>query len=351
MAVSSLSAIAAALSTNFASDLTRLWNRQAVTVANIVPIKQGAGKSVFWTISNSGAAAGWVAEGADVAGSEYNIDDKIPMTLSRGIIRSGFALTHTEIAVALSSKGSAEALMDLLGESYLGSFTALTSTLNSALINGGGTNAVTDPIFGLVASLATTGSYAGASRVTYAGLQANVQGTVGTLTTNMLNKAFSDVFTKSGEMPEVILCSANTERQYNSLLEAKHTLQTVNGSAPAASYSLGAQPLMAGRASSWFRGVPVVCDKDMPDGTMLFLRPSELELNVLPYGSYGDAVSSSLMPGVQGNGSNFEAVPLPVRCYPVAKTGSSVKFALELECQLKLKRMNSMSVISGITIV
>ena len=83
----------------------------------------------------------------------------------------------------------------------------------------------------------------------------------------------------------------------------------------------------------------------------MFLSRDNLELNVLPYGAAGDAVSQTLSSGVSSNGNEVVPVSLPISLYPVAKTGSSIKFGMEVEVQLKVKRPNATALISGITIV
>lgn len=346
MAVSTLSQIAGAIAQTFAKDGNRLWNREAALVSQL-PKKMGIGKAVYWTVSNSGAVAATVAEGADVAGSEFTISDKLPMSLNRGIYRSAFGLTHTELAAAESAKNSSDMILELLGESFLDKFTAMASKINVDAWTGTGTDGSSNNnIVGLLSALNAAGTYAGQTSIS--GLQANVQSSVGTLTVADLDLAFSQIFTKSGTVPDFGRCSASTARQYQALFTSPQQFNHVGQGLPRFDLSQGA----AARSDVpvlWYRGVPILQDKDCPDGYMVFGRNEDLELDVLQYGSYGDAVSIRRADAISSNGEEMAPIALPLHVYPLAKTGSSVKFAVECEIQMKVKRPNAFALLTGIS--
>lgn len=340
MAISNLAAIAAALSTNFAPDLSRLWNREAIFLSN-VPKKAGSHKSVFWSVSDSGATANVVSEGADVDPSEYNIDDKLALSLDRIIVRSAFGLTHTEIAVAMRSAGSAAAIMDLVGESMLGCATKVASKLNSDAINS------TSGMIGLFASLQAL-TYGGKTRASYTGLQPTTVAVSGSLSMGHLGKAAAGIMTKTNTVPQFILGNAATTLQFDTLVEA--TRHVVNSDSQLKEYRAGTAAQLPNVPRLFWRDIPIFQDKDMPDGYLIMGSWDALELDVLPYQGAGDAVSQVSKPLLRGAGDQFSSLDVPVSVYPVAKTGSSVKFAMECEAQLKNKAPNKFAILTNITI-
>src|ERR1019366_8175 len=130
MAVDILSNISSALSQLFEAQLARQWNRMAVT-AQLIEAERGRGKNVAWDVEFSGASAGSVAEGSDVATSEFATDVVLPATLSWATYRSSFQISELEVDAAAGSQGSADALLDIFGERVLGANSKLISTINA----------------------------------------------------------------------------------------------------------------------------------------------------------------------------------------------------------------------------
>lgn len=343
MALSTLSDISAALSVNFNQRMEFLMNRQAKFLS-LCAKEAGSHKKVYWTVSNSGAAASIVSEGSDVQSSELLIDDKIPLELSRVIFRSAFGLSHTEIAVAERSAGSAAEVMNILGTSMNDAASALVTKVNQQCFLGTGSSEFSGLI---VDALKTSGTYAGKNVASYAGLQSNVQTSVGTLASTHLDKAMDDIYKNSGVLPDVILCSPRTHSTFKALCDAKLQLQTAT--APAL-YNLGTAAPAGDLPVSSFNGVGIWTDKDIPDGYILMFRREDLVLDILPYRPFGDAPGARNQMAVERTGMGDRSFDLPVHVYPLAKVGSSVKFAVELEACLKVKAPNRTALLRGITV-
>src|SRR5438552_11366238 len=128
MAAEVLSNLSGALAQTFASDITRVWNRDAFFLKTLQwkgAGGQGAGLNVAWDVEVSGATAAAMAEGSDVGGGEYDFDPVLPATLPWGMYRAAFSLTNHEINVAAANIGNATALGDIVGERFLGKMARL----------------------------------------------------------------------------------------------------------------------------------------------------------------------------------------------------------------------------------
>lgn len=357
MAIENLAAIASNLSQIFAPEGRRLWNRAAPLLSK-VKVERGIGNGFSWTVSTGGATAVTPGEGDDVQASEYNQDDRIPMTLTRGIYRSSFGFTHTELATlgSLRQDMASDLLRDRLRDAYLEGLAKLANAIERDMLIGTGTK--TSPlgssvggIVGLLGSLKTTGTYAGQNVASYPGLQPNTQSAVGNVSRVILDRAFYEIEQQSGTTPDFIMCSPKTAAYLKEIGDnqvrfvGQPLMRDLNG--------MGRAPTSMGVATTSVNGVPVYQNSAWfqggGDGYIVMGRLDDLVVNYLPYEAWGDAVTDRETDLVSSNGEEIDRINIPVKVYSLAKTGSSVKFAMEVELGVKVLRPNAFALITGVT--
>jgi hypothetical protein len=348
MATENLSGISSALSTTFAARLRRQWNRVAVTASylSMVPATgQGGGKQIGWDVEFSGASAASFVEGSDIQSGEWNTDPIVPATLSFGQYRSAFQLSNLEIKAAQASMGNARELGRIVVERLDGSLAKIASVANADIWSGTGTDGSGNPnIIGLPTALAATGSYAGLSKSTYSEWAGNVLangGTARSLTQDLLYNGDQLAYTASGKTPKLIVASPGVYRKYAGLFETiKRVNVGPNGELPA--FQGGEREL------SW-KGMPFVRDRSMPTGTLVMLNTDDVKLRPLTGPVDEDGIMASSRTASSSNGETETELPLMVDVYPLARTGSAVKFMAEIYIQLQVERVNSHTLIQDIS--
>jgi hypothetical protein len=343
-----LTDINSALGTTFAKKLTRVWNRSSVLLQNMTVVPgggQGGGKHVGWDVQFGGATADTFAEGADI--SSFTNDLEVPATLPWGQYQSAFKLTNKEMNAAYANMGNAQELEKILEERMFDAITAITSKINTDIVVGTGTGTGGNPtIIGLLTSLLDSGSYAGINPATagqgawVGNLQAN-GGVARPLTLELLATAETLQYVASGQSSDVIVTTPNVKKKYEGLFNATQRMNAGAGG-PIARMDASAEDL-------YWRGRQVLREKDMTAGYLLGLNSQEIELCVLPWAPVPDAVPTQLKQLISSDGDNSRLLGAMVNVYPLARTGSAVKFAVEIYCQLKVRRRNQHFMIKDIS--
>lgn len=343
-----LALLSPALGTTFASKLTRVWNRTSVLLQNMTVVPgggQGGGKQVGWDVQFAGATAASFAEGADV--SSFDNDLEVPATLAWGQYQSKFKLTNKEMNAAYSNMGNAQELERILEERMFDAITAITSKINSDIIVGTGTDGGGNPtMIGLLTALLDSGSYAGVNPGT-AGQEAwigNVQANGGVarpLTLDLLAKAEQLQYVASGQSCDVLVATPGIKTKYEGLF---NSVQRMNAGAggPIARMDASAEDL-------YWRGRPLLREKDMTAGYLLGLNSQEIELRVLPWSPVPDGTPMTVKQLVSSDGDNSRLLGAMVNVYPLGRQGSAVRFVAEIYCQLKVRRRNQHFLIKDIS--
>lgn len=341
-----LADIQAALGQTFARQLVRAWNRQSVFLQH-VPILPGGGagggKNVSWGVEFSGAKAAPFTEGSDVDPSEFGADEPVDAVLQWGQYRAPFSITNLELNAAASNLGNPAQLDNLFAERLYGAVTKITSAINYDVINGTGTSGGKPTIVGMLQACAATGSYAGISKATYAEWAGNVAANGGTprdLSLTVLAQAEQLGFIASGQSPELLITTPTLLSKYESLF-TPYQRHVNDGASPMRTFQGSAERL------AW-RGRDVIRDKDMPSGKLLMVRPSGLELRVLPWAPMPMNLQGDLRPLLSSNGSDANALGALVNVYPLARRGSALQFCAEIYCQLKVSRTNEHVVVADL---
>lgn len=357
MAGDNLPNLSAALATTIAPRLVRAYNREAIfgRLINVTSDGgQGDAKEVRWDVQFSGATAASFAEGSDVAPSEFNQDPVIPAVLPWGQYRAPFKLTNLEINAASQSIAGATALGNIVANRLEGSLTKMMAVMNQDFLTGTGTDGSGNPtIVGVVPSLAATGTYASIAKATYpewAGIVLANGGVTRPLTFDLLANLEQLVFVASGREPDAIVTTAGVARKYEGLFETRR-LEANNGSSPFPGYQGSTAPGVTGpKTNLYWRGKPVIRDRNMPAGTILMLSYQDIEGKFLPFNPMtpdGVPVNQQQLPSSNGTVST----PTMLKCvvYPLARTGSAVAFVAETYVQLKVARTNAHGLLQDVS--
>lgn len=342
-----LATISDALGTTFASKLTRVWNRTSVLLQNMTVVPgggQGGGKHVGWDVQFAGATADTFEEGADI--SSFDNDVEVPATLPWGQYQSAFKLTNKEMNAAYSNVGNATELEKILEERMFDAIAAISSKINTDIIVGTGTSGGNPTIVGLLTALLDSGSYASINPGT-AGQEAWVGnvlangGVARPLTLELLAKAEQLQYIASGQSCDVLVSTPGIKTKYEGLFNA---VQRMNAGAG------GPIPRMDASAEDlYWRGRQLLREKDMTAGYVLGLNSQEIELRVLPWAPVPDAVPMTMRQLVSSDGDNSRLLGAMVNVYPLARTGSAVKFAVEIYCQVRVRRRNQHFMIADVS--
>jgi hypothetical protein len=340
-----LAAVSAALSQTFEGDLQRQYNRLAVA-ASLIQAERGRGKNCAWDVEFSGAAADAVAEGSDIDDAEYTTDQPVPALLSWATYRQSFKISETEADAAASSLGTPDALLDMFGERVLNAHHKLCSTVNVDIFNGVGVNQRGVPnLVGLYGgAIEPTGLYAGISRQQFPEWSGNVLGNGGVprpLTIDLMAQLEQNIFDACGEPPNLILASSGVLRKYENFFESVRRV---------VSDGRGPMDFGAGAANLFYKGIPVIRDRNGTRGRLAMLNTNYLRMKYLPHINPGDALGHGDTKLVSSSGNAITmATDIPARIVLLAKTGDNIKASVKTTIQLCMKRPNANGYIADIS--
>lgn len=342
-----LTDIQAALGKTFAPLLVRAWNRSSELLARTTIASgggQGGGQHVGWDVQFSGATADTFAEGSDIGGGEFSADVEKPATLPWGQYRAAFKLSNLELNVAASNPGNAQELEKLLEERMFDAIAKITSLINQDLIAGTGTRNGNPSIVGILEAFKATGTYAGLSKTTYPEWAGNVIANGGVdraLTLDLLAKAEQAMFVTSGSSVDFLVTTPGIRTKYEALFNAIQRIVTNGG--PVTRFDGSSEDL-------FWRGKPVLRDKDMTAKKLVGVRADGVELRMLPWAQMPEKfVPSTVRELVSSNGESKQSLGSFVNVYPIARTGSAVKFVAEIYCQAKVQRTNAHFLVEDIS--
>ena len=373
MSIDFTSNIATSIPLQFATEGVQAWN-EACPLLSLAQIEfEFTGSdAVVWSIGYSGTNGGFVSEGSDVNDTlELGVKDRTKAQLNRAIARTGFGLTHTEMATVASLKReiTADFVIDRLKDAWLEALSYECRLIETQLAIGNGTatdNSVgtgsTNGIFGVVEAVMTVHnnqSYAGLTNAYGAWSPTVVSGSGGTLTANMMDKVISGLQVNANVFPRAIMMSPASFVQFKEQLgDSKVQLWSMGVTAD---YKLGVKDMpnsvMPAPVASYdeipiflntaWAGTVATPTQAGLDGYMMFFRPEDLAINILPYPDSGwfDAVLSEKKAGVESYANIVKKLGLPFYTYSLFKSGASSKVAMELEFQLRIKSLNRIGIL------
>ena len=351
MSIEDLTNVSAALSTTFATRLARQMNRTAILaqLLRVVPNDgPGGGKQVAWDIETSGATAVNFAEGADV--TTFNYDPLQPATLPYGMYQSAFELSNLVLNAAAASMrdGQPSEVGKLVEERIYGALTKIASQVNADLFNGTGTGTGGNPnVIGFSSALIDTGSYAGISTTSYTEFASTIVANGGTarpLTLDLMSQVEAAIYIASGKQVTSVVGDPGIIRRYEGLFNESQRIELA-GRAPNAQVSAGFPP-----GTMFWRGIPVIRDRNAPTGSLLFICDDNAEIRVLPWAEDSDAdgVNARQAAALSSNGETASLVPIPCMIYPLGRTGSAQKFVVETYLQLAVLRPNAFGLLNDL---
>lgn len=364
MSIDLVANIASVVPQMFYKEGVFLFNREA-PLLSIAKKRRGHSRALFWATAFSGAGAGLIGEGEDINTSEYLVDDRTQFTLSRAIYRSAFALSHSELAVvqSLTPDAAADIVIDRLKDAWLESLAQLAKQIEIDLAVGTGTGtsvstgSPVNAIVGWTNALRTTGLYAGVNVATYAGAQSNLFPGTGSLTQAKIDDAIAAIIQAAGSMaPDFMMCSPKTYAAVKAVADQNVRFWSME---EAAKYQIGLPDVpVSNRPLIAFDGIPVLTNSQWGssganlDGYLLIGNSKSMEVDYLPYGNgWGDSVLLDPKEAQEMFGNKRNGVGLEFLSYAPAKTGASVKMAMEAELQLAVTAPNRFAVLSGISLV
>ena len=359
--------IASSVPFHFATQGVQAWN-EACPLLSLADIEfEFTGSdAVSWSIGFSGTQGGFVSEGSDVNNSlELGVKDRTKAQLNRAIARTGFGLTHSEMAVVATLKSdiTADFVIERLRDAWLEALSYECRLIEVQLAIGNGTavdNSVgsgsTNGIFGVIQAILSVnsgGNYAGLTNSYGAWNPTVVDGGHGTLTQNMLDKVIAGLHSNANVFPKACMMSPNSFVQFKEQL-GDSIVRLWSGTGQPADYTLGVKnmansvmPLPVASydgidifVNSAWAGTTADATQAGLDGYALFFRPEDMALNILPYMSWIDAVLNEKRQGNESYANVVKKLGLPFYTYSLFKSGATTKVAMELEFQLRLKSLN-----------
>lgn len=359
MAGENLQYIFSALSQVLQPELHRQWNRTTVLLGELQAtagaVSEGFGKNTQFAVEFSGATASTVAEGSDVASSEYNSDINVPATFPWATYRSSFQLTEQEIDAARGSMGSPDELRALFAPRILSAGAVIARAIETDALTGTGTDSAGNPtligIFG--GALSATGLYGGLNPAAYPEWAANVVsngGVLRTLQPDLLDQLDANIFTSSAEAWNMIMTDAAITRKYNGIFTGgaspgANTLTRFNDNPTNPQYGMGARIDDQGQVDAlYYRGKRVLRNPVSPANKIAFLNTRHVQIKYLPHTpsqrekEYFEKIGIS---GKSGTYGPIQATGIPARITVLAKTGDSVKVTMRVTLAMAICRRNA----------
>lgn len=355
-----LASISSALSLFFQPTLHKQWNRVAPLLNSLNAtgdVGDGQGKSVNFDVEFSGNTAQTVAEGSDVASSEFNQDPILPVTLPWAHYRSSFQVSETLVAAALGSGGTPEKVRAIFQDRILGAQAKLARQIEQDLFTGTGVDANGNPtIIGMTSALLLSGAYGGINVATYPEFASTILGNGGVLralTTDLMALADANIFTASNEDWRFMLSDANLQRKYEGLFGPSSPTNTplvrINDE-NRMNFGTMSDDRMQPSALT-FKGRRYFRDSACPANKLFFCNPDHIQVKYLP--PIKTPIDSAYWQIVQANGSNgadlTDVTGIPVRVVALAKTGDSYKISVKVDIQAGFTRPNTMAIIQDLS--
>jgi hypothetical protein len=355
----------------FDEQLYRQWNRTTVLLGELQArpgaVQEYVAKNVAFATEFSGATASTVAEGSDIAATEYATDINQPAVFSWATYRSSFQVTEVEIDAARQAMGSAAALRDIFEARILSAGATIAAQIEADALTGTGVdvngNATLVGIYG--GALTASGAYGGINANTYPEWASNVLtngGTTRALTPDLAEQADQNIFIGSSIPWNLVMTSAGIARKYTSMFTqgpagTNIPLIRMNDQAGAPVYGLSPQLDAQGQLDSiMFKGRKVLRNRLNPTGKLALLNTDFIKIKYLPRSlSAADkeflrmmGIEGSSGGGASGGGGPIQATGIPMRITNIAKTGDSLKVSCRVTLAMGILRRNAQALLQDL---
>lgn len=362
-------AVLSALAQIFQPQIEKQWNRVCPLLGLLSAsgsMGESRGKNVAFDVEFTGATAGTVAEGSDVAAGEYNSDINVPAIFSYATYRSSFQISEQEVDMARTSIGTADAIMNIFQDRILGCSAQLARAIETDCLTGTGVDANGNPtiigIFG--GALSASGAYGGLNPATYSEWGSNVLangGTLRTLSPDLMAQADGLIYTASSIPWNCMLSSVGVARRYESMFTTgafqgtQQSLVRMNDNPNAPVYGMGIPNDSQMQWSDlYYKGKRVVRDPVSPANKIAFLNTDLIKVKYLPHVPTKNEIELFDMLGLVGQtgaGSStapLQATSIPVRLVEIAKTGDSHKISMRVTLAMAVTRRNACALVQDI---
>lgn len=363
-------AILSALAQNFAPQIEKQWNRVCPFLGLLSAsgaMGESRGKNVAFDVEFTGATAGTVAEGSDVASTEYNSDINVPAIFSYATYRSSFQISEQEVDIARTSIGSSDAIMNIFQDRILGCSAQLARAIETDALTGTGVDANGNPtligIFG--GALSSSGIYGGLNPATYSEWGSNVLangGTLRTLVPDLMAQADGLIYTAATLPWNIMLSSVGVARRYESMFTTgayqgtQQALVRMNDNGTSPQYGMGIPNDGQMQWSDlYYKGKRVVRDPVSPANKIAFLNTDLIKVKYLPHVPTKNEIELFDMLGLvgqtgagSGGAGPIQATSIPVRLVEIAKTGDSHKISMRVTLAMAVTRRNACALVQDI---
>ena len=362
-------AVLSALSQIFAPEIKRQWNRTThfLGAVSAVPggVSPGGSKNVAFDVEFTGATAGTVAEGADIAAGEYNSDINVAAVFNWATYRSSFQISEQEVDIARTSIGSADAIMNIFGNRILGCSAQLARAIETDCMTGTGVDANGNPtivgIFG--GALSASGAYGGLTPATYPEWAANVVangGVARTMTPDILSQADQQIFVNANVPWNLTMTTAGIVRKYESFFTTGAAFGTPQplvrmsdgGANPQYTMGFPNDGQMQPGQGMYYKGYPLIRNPVAPTGKFAFLNTDHIRIKYLPHNPTQNEIEFFAKMGIQGSSGGMapiQATQIPVRLIEVAKTGDSHKISMRVTLAMAVTRRNACAIVQDLS--
>jgi hypothetical protein len=256
-------------------------------------------------------------------------------------------------------------LIDMVAERVFESMTRITNKINTDLITGNGTDSITSAqnIVGFETAFTSNGTYAG--QTTVSALSSNIFGSDSSPAVFSVAQVANDlsvIKTRSDEKPDFIMVHPYLAVAIQSVLESNRRI--FNQDNVLGTYSTGPSNAWRGADTGvTLYGVPVLSDIDgYYTGTpglspsqgfahLYYLSKRHLALDIMPHSNPFDGSVWEDESFLSSGGAEDDVISGPVvSIVSLARLGLASSFAVNVECQLKVKRPMAMGIRKGVAI-
>jgi hypothetical protein len=362
-------AILSAVSQIFQPQIEKQWNRVCPLLGLLSAsgsMGESRGKNVAFDVEFTGATAGTVAEGSDVASGEYNSDINVPAIFTYATYRSSFQISEQEVDIARTSIGSADAIMNIFQDRILGCSAQLARSIETDCLTGTGVDSNGNPtIVGLFGgALSSSGIYGGLNPATYSEWGSNLLangGTTRTLTPDLMAQMDGLIYTGATIPWTHIVASVGTTRRYESMFTTgayqgtQQSLLRMNDSASAPVYGMGVpNDAQMQWSDLYYKGKRVVRDPVSPANKLAFINTDLIKIKYLPHIptkneiELFDMLQLTGQTGATSGMQPIQATSIPVRLVEIAKTGDAHKISMRVTLAMAVTRRNACGLIQDI---
>jgi len=372
--------IAAAAPHQFYREGQNIFNYEA-PLLSMSEVIYGSSDAAYWTASDGGTSWGFVGEGEQVnVSAEFNTPNVLGLSLKRGIARTGFALSNSEIAQVqrYNAAVASNQISDRIKRSWLQSYAVTLNGIERQAFVGTGSavsvaTGITVPgAYGLTYLMnqtLTNGSYAGISLATHPLLKVNLVDCGGaSLATHHLDNAFSEILQVAGSVFDgtyFIMGSPKAEQACKAIADTNvngGSSIRFNADQDAASYNMGARQTPDSRRSRLsYNGVPILANSAMyqagldgylpgvdgyvSGGFLVLASTKDYAIDALPHMPMGMATFEGNEDGVEAFGRVVREIGLPFLYQSYANLGGVYAAFAETEFQFIWGAPNRMCII------